>query len=125
LVFCFVAAEGWTASKVPVEEQAYELAAGAKKAVHMYYVSLPESGVEGAKKRLFDDEIILSDELEEVACNDAQGWIGNSGESIVKAIGKNGRDIYRGNRREVMVQQPGCLVAVATAGDQDRDLFVL
>ena len=120
-----MAAEGWTADEVPVEEQAYELAAGTKEAVHLCYVSLPKGGVEGAKKRLFDDEIVLSDELEEVACNDTQGWIWNCGELIVKASGKNGRDIYQGDRREVMVQQPGGFVAVATAGDQDGGRFVL
>lgn len=120
-----MATEGWATLKVAVEEQAYELAAGAKEIVHMCYVSFPEGGGEGAKERLFDDEIILSGELEEVACNDTQRWVGGCGELVVKASGKNGRDIYQGDRREVMVQQPGGFVAVATAGDQDRDLFVL
>ena len=91
----------------------------------MCYVSLPEGGIEGAKKRLFDDEIVLPGELEEVACQDVQGRVGNGGKLFAKPMGKNLRDIYQGDRSKIMVQQPGRFVAVATAGDQDGDLFVL
>ena len=104
MVFGFVAAEGWAVAKVPVEEQADELAAGAKEAVHVGYIFFPEGRVKGAEKGLFDDEIVLACELEEISCYNLQEWVGDGGELFAETSGEQFGYIHQGNRSKIMVQ---------------------